>query len=398
MEVAKLHNRIQDFAWGSESYLPQLLGYENPEQKPQAELWMGVHPLGESRVEGASEGTLLPLSEYLQESESSEHSAAQDNLPFLFKVLAAKQPLSIQVHPNKVQAEAGFLRENRAGIAAKAPNRNYKDPNHKPEIALALTPFWALCGFRSIDEIRQNFAHFESDCIDFDDHQSFFFSLMQLEREPKEKLLQAARQSWQNPTHQYAPELALWLERLAGDYPGDLGTLAPLYLHLFCLQPGEAIYLSAGILHAYLEGSVMELMSNSDNVLRGGLTAKHKDLAELMSTVIFEEFPLRIIKKCEMDVHRSYYPTTAEEFRLERWELRPENSSLYFPSGHPVMLAFVFAGAANINGVHLGQGQSCIIPASSGEVTAKAAPKEPEGKAQNATLYVAAAKEFAKAL
>ena len=359
MEVARLNNRIQEFAWGSESYLPQLLGYENPEQKPQAELWMGVHPLGESYACGPN----VPLSRYLQEGQAAEN--AQNNLPFLFKVLAAKQPLSIQVHPNRAQAEAGFLRENREGIASGAPNRNYKDPNHKPEIALALTPFWALCGFRPIDQIRQNFGPLESRYIQFDDHQSFFSSLMQLEREPKEMLLQAARQS----LGQYAPEISLWLERLLQAYPNDLGTLAPLYLHLFCLKPGEAIYLGAGILHAYLEGSAMELMSNSDNVLRGGLTAKHKDLAELMNTVIFEEFPMRIIEEREMDLYRSYYPTTAEEFRLECWVLR--DSPLYFPARHPVMLAFVYAGAANINGVYLKQGQSCIIPASSGEVTQK---------------------------
>ena len=387
MKVAKLHNRIQDFAWGSESYLPQLLGYQNPEQKPQAELWMGVHPLGESRVDGVD--TLL--SEYLQEAHSPNENKdenTQNSLPFLFKVLAAKQPLSIQVHPNKTQAQEGFLRENRAGIAINAPNRNYKDPNHKPEIALALTPFWAMCGFRPIDEIRKNFSQFESACIDFDDHQSFFSSLMQLESESKEKLLQAAQQSWQDPNHNYAPELARWLERLSQIYPNDIGILAPLYLHLFCLKPGGAIYLSAGVLHAYLEGSVMELMSNSDNVLRGGLTPKHKDLTELMNTVIFEEFPLRIIKGREMDLHRSYYPTKAEEFRLERWELRPGDSSLYFPARHPVMLAFVYAGAAEINGVHLEQGESCIIPASSGEVTAACK------KDQSATLYVAAAKEL----
>ncbi len=405
MKVAKLHNQIQAFAWGSQSYLPCLLGYENPQQKPQAELWMGVHPRAESCVEAVAEGSSgrTPLSQYLMDNcgkmdsgLGSATAAKYQGLPFLFKVLAAGQPLSIQAHPNKAQAEAGFARENADGIALDAPQRNYKDANHKPEVTLALTPFWAMCGFLPLDAIRQNFNRFNhsNPAVDlsFADHQSFFSSLMNLQAQQKAELLDLALRDCAKSPQNYGADVARWVARLAEFYPGDIGALAPLYLHLLCLQPGQAIYLPAGILHAYLEGSAMELMANSDNVLRGGLTPKHQDIPELMRTLHFEAFPLQIIEAREMDLQRSYYPSTAAEFRLERWCLRPEDSALYFPSKHPVMLAFVYQGCVELNGISLKQGQSCIIPASSGEITANVHGGQ-EGE-QDAILFVASAKEI----
>ncbi len=401
MKVARLHNRIQNFAWGSESFLPELLGQPNPEGRPQAELWMGVHPLGESHIaaDAPAEAPGPPLSQYLLDSNGkldagigADTAARYQSLPFLFKVLAARQPLSIQAHPNKAQAEQGFERENAAGIPLRDPGRNYKDPNHKPEIALALTPFRALCGFRPLAQIEENFRSFAGglcdELLDFSGHRHFFASLQGLQKEEaaeqKAILLQAAAQHSSDAVPEWQ-----WFSRLAQFYPGDLGALAPLYLHLFCLEPGQAVYLPAGILHAYLEGSAMELMANSDNVLRGGLTPKHQDLPELMKTLLFEEFELRIIEACEMDLHRSYYPVSAAEFRLEYWRLRPEDSALYFPQKHPVMLAFVYRGSVEINGLPLRQGQSCVIPAGCGELTARVATAD-----ATAELYVAAAKDI----
>ncbi|WGK68545.1 mannose-6-phosphate isomerase, class I [Candidatus Haliotispira prima] len=401
MRVAKLYNQIQSFAWGSGSFLPELLGYENPEHTPQAELWMGVHPIGESSVETVSEGKSgrIPLSRYLRNNNDqqdgsidSDMPTESQSLPFLFKVLSSERPLSIQAHPNKAQAEEGFRRENQAGIPLNAPHRNYKDPNHKPEITLALTPFWALCGFRSLTEIKQNFSHFAGSLPDFNDHEEFFSGLMQMEAGQKAALIEQTLQRCKSGARDYGLDVSKWILRLAEFYPGDLGALAPLYLHLFCLEPGQAIYLPAGILHAYLEGSAMELMSNSDNVLRGGLTPKHQDIPELMKTLVFEEFPPRIIEAIKMDLHRSYYPTNATEFRLERWSLSTEDSGLYFPQKHTVMLAFVYQGRAEINGMTLEQGQSCIIPASCGEISAKIC-KGPQ-ETPSATLYVAVAKDI----
>ena len=399
MKIAKLQNKIQDFAWGSSSYLPELLGYANLEQKPQAELWMGIHPLGESQVEDIINDNVQPLSQYLQDQDGKlstglgvETAAMYSGLPFLFKVLAAAQPLSIQAHPSKAQAEEGFSRENILGIELRAAERNYKDPNHKPEIALALTPFWALCGFRPIANIQQNFGYLVFDTtlnnnhrkLSFTDHESFFASLMSLEPQQKSSLLISARQN----LSYFPSDTAKWVSNLMEFYPDDLGALAPLYLNLLHLKPGEAIYLPPGVLHAYLEGSAMELMANSDNVLRGGLTSKHQDISELMKVLTFEEFTPRVIHAQTMDLHRSYYPTFAAEFRLECWQLKPEDSALYFPYKHPVMLAFVFQGCIEIGGITLKPGQSCIIPAGSGEFTAKVSPiSEKSG-----ILYVAVAK------
>ncbi len=393
MKVAKLHNQIQAFAWGSVAYLPELLGYENSQKKPQAELWMGVHPLGESYI-AESSAKQISLSQYLLDSDGTlniglgKNTAAKyHNLPFLFKVLAASTPLSIQAHPNKNQAIAGFARENTAGIALNEPERNYKDTNHKPEITLALTPFWALCGFRPMEKIAQHFGYFANDgLLSFNDHKSFFANLMGLKPEQKTNLLNSALKNLAN----FTPDIKKWVACLTELYPNDLGALAPLYLNLFCLNPGQAVFLPAGILHAYLEGSAMELMANSDNVLRGGLTPKHQDIPELMKILAFAEFMPCIIEESKMDLHRSYYPVSAEEFHLECWKLNSENSALYIPFQHPVMLAFVYQGCAEINGVILQQGESCIIPAGSGAISAKNA----EIGDKDAILYVALAKDI----
>lgn len=392
MKIVKLSNTIQDFAWGDTDFLPQLLNYPNPEKKPQAELWMGVHPRGESLVGDT------PLSQYLLDAFGTYNKSLGvkvaerfQGMPFLFKVLAAASPLSIQAHPNKEQAAEGFARENAAGITLDAPHRNYKDPNHKPEITLALTPFWALCGFRELHEIENNLlSHIERMPeeqrlkLDFSDHKAFFSQLMQLSPEDKTSLLSCVLEGIKN----HSSNEAHWVLKLAQHYPGDIGALAPLYLNLILLQPGEAIYLRAGILHAYLEGAAMELMANSDNVLRGGLTPKHQDTEEMLKVLSFEASPCVPIKAQNMDLHRSYYPSNAEEFRLECWQLRPEDGLLYFPSRHPFMLAFVYTGKISINGEEFSQGDAIVIPYNENELSIKLL------SAESATLYVAAAKEL----
>lgn len=364
MEVAKLTNIVQTFSWGSRDYLPDLLGYANAEQLPQAELWMGVHPKGESRV-----GAQL-LGRYLRgENGVGDSARALSSLPFLFKILAAEKALSIQVHPNREQAEQGFGREERSGIPLDAPHRNYKDPNQKSEILMALTPFWTLCGFRPLERIERDFTALlgperQRLALRFDSLREFFQTLMNLEPEPRSRLIRAVLAKL-DPGR--SPDE--WILRLQELYPGDIGILAPLYLNLFCLEPGEAVFLRPGVPHSYLEGAGVELMTNSDNVLRGGLTPKHKDLAELTEILLFEPFEPEILRAEAVDGQRSYYASEAEEFRLERWELRSGGEPVRFPAGHPVMIAFVYSGSASVNQLNLERGESCVIPADCGEVT-----------------------------
>jgi mannose-6-phosphate isomerase len=217
-------------------------------------------------------------------------------LPFLFKVLAAERPLSIQAHPNLEQARAGFARENAAGIPLDAPNRCYKDPNHKPELICALTPFSALSGFRAIDEIIERFEALGTSALndtiaklgsdsDRGSLSHFFRDLMTLDRELRRAILVRAQKVAKH--HGAGDAVWSWVARLGNLYPDDTSVLAPLYLNLVPLDSGEALYLPAGEPHSYLTGVGVEIMANSDNVLRGGLTRKHIALEELLNTLTF---------------------------------------------------------------------------------------------------------------
>jgi len=217
-------------------------------------------------------------------------------LPFLFKVLASAKPLSIQAHPNRAQARQGFARENELGIPLDAPNRNYKDDNHKPEIICALTPFWALIGFRKIEEMIDLLERLQIHSLEKEIDilraqpnsaglKDFFRAVMTLDKQSKEEavgeaLVSAEARADEDP-------VSSWMIKLHQEYPGDIGVLSTVLLNLIRLEPGDALYQSAGELHAYLEGVGMELMANSDNVLRGGLTPKHVDVPELLNTLNF---------------------------------------------------------------------------------------------------------------
>ncbi|MFM5588390.1 mannose-6-phosphate isomerase, class I [Aeromonas rivipollensis] len=287
-----MHNPIQGYDWGSHDALTTLFGIPNPAGKPQAELWMGAHPNGCSEVTLA--GNVQRLSTLIERAPAAVLGDATvarfGSLPFLFKVLCAEKALSIQVHPSKAQAEAGFAKEEAAGIDPKAANRNYKDPNHKPELVFALTPYQAMNGFRAIPAILALFDRMGLPALaeltealrqsqDEAGLQHFFHQLLVLEGTRKEEalagLLAYAAQ------HQDEETFAL-ITSLAAQYPGDVGLLSPLLLNVVTLQPGQAMYLDACTPHAYVRGTGLEIMANSDNVLRAGLTPKYIDVAELL--------------------------------------------------------------------------------------------------------------------
>ena len=327
MAVYKLKNRIQKYAWGSVSAIPELLGYSNPDNEPLAELWMGAHPKSPSVIIGPG-GKEIALNEYIDadaEKVLGEGSAKRFNgrLPYLFKVLAAGSPLSIQAHPSLEQAREGYRRENEAGIAIDAYNRNYKDDNHKPEIICALSEYHAMRGFRHPDAIIENFRKIMipelEPAINALESSSglkvFFTGLMRLGAASRASLIKNALKAGEN-----LPDFR-WIKRFSELYPGDTGILSPLYLNVVTLKPGEAMYLAAGELHAYLEGTGIELMANSDNVLRGGLTPKYVDVDELLSTLNFTSCEPEILTPVKISGMEYAYAADVPEFYLSRIEL-----------------------------------------------------------------------------
>lgn len=352
----EIDNVLRDYAWGSTTAIASLLG--RPESgRPEAELWIGAHPDSPSVAHVPEDGTQTPLDALI--ARDPEHFLGADSvarfgprLPFLAKILAAAQPLSLQVHPSLEQARAGFARENEAGLAADAANRNYRDDNHKPEMIFALTPFEALCGFRPAAETRQILQHVLSafDAVEGEVPGLVPALLADLDeadegaglRRAFERLISGG-QSVADATAQvvaallaggsFAPfeaELGTVVS-LNEKYPGDPGVLTSLLLNRISLQPGEAVYLPAGNVHAYLHGLGVEVMASSDNVLRGGLTPKFVDVPELLRTIDFHPVAVPMLGAESTVLDQELYRPPFAEFQLQRIELAPD--------GAPVPLA-----------------------------------------------------------
>lgn len=299
-------------------------------------MWMGAHPKAPSMaVVEKGEVSLGALIDNDPEGVLGQATAGRfgGRLPFLLKVLAAERPLSIQAHPDKSQAAAGFARENQAGVPLDAPDRNYKDDNHKPECICALSEFHALCGFREIDEIAGYFFRVLPEAaVDSvlgkksgnAGLQAFFRNLMQMPAAQAAAIVDkaaayAVASAAQDPVFE-------WIAALSAEYPGDIGALAPAFLNLVVLSPGQAMFLPAGVLHAYLRGTGIELMANSDNVLRGGLTPKHVDVPELLKVLDFSPMLPPVLHPVAVDVCERFYPTDAAEFNLSVIEVSPEQA------------------------------------------------------------------------
>ncbi|MEI2605517.1 mannose-6-phosphate isomerase [Erwinia aphidicola] len=292
--MQKLINSLQNYAWGSKHALTDLYGIANPSQQPMAELWMGAHPKSPSKVLVNGEPQSLRALIDADKASLLGPAVAQrfGELPFLFKVLCAEQPLSIQVHPSKPAAEAGYARENAAGVPIDAAERNYKDANHKPELVYALTPFKAINGFRPLRQIQSllqpvagahpAIAHFLN-AADETRLAQLFASLLSMKEEEKSLALDILRTAL--PGQHGEP----WqtIAEIAEVYPDDCGLFSPLLLNVVTLQPGEAMFLFAETPHAYLHGVALEVMANSDNVLRAGLTPKYIDVPELLANLKF---------------------------------------------------------------------------------------------------------------
>ncbi|MCW2254629.1 mannose-6-phosphate isomerase [Providencia alcalifaciens] len=294
--MLKMINKIQNYDWGSKTALTQLYSIPNPHHLPMAELWMGAHPKASSHVVDPKTGHEIALIDFIASNPEKvlgkKIADTFSRLPFLFKVLCADKPLSVQVHPSKIYAEVGFAKENAAGIPIDSPIRNYKDDNHKPELIYALTPFKAMNAFRPLEEIGEllDFVSAAHPEIQFfvqspseEKLAKLFAQILNLSGEQKELalgVLKAALNSRQGEP---------WntIKQMVSLYPEDTGLFAPLLLNVIELQPGEAMFLYARTPHAYIEGVGLETMANSDNVLRAGLTNKHIDVPELIANVDF---------------------------------------------------------------------------------------------------------------
>lgn len=348
----RLEGKLQSYAWGSRTAIAAVLGRE-PSGDPEAELWLGAHPGGPTRLvekSGAAEDLAgLIASDPL--GHLGERVAGQWNqLPFLLKVLAADKALSLQVHPTMDQARAGFAREESQGVPLSAPHRNYKDASHKPELIYALGSFSALSGFRPLPEmieVTRAFGFEEAgpglgelwaaleEGADARSLEIFFrglFSLTETQRAAAISLA-VARAKRPDALPVSARGIAPWLSEFAAQYPSDPGVLASLLLNLVVLSPGEAMYLPAGNLHAYLRGTGLEIMASSDNVLRGGLTPKHVDVEELCNILSFESFlPNKsegIEETCADGLVTAKFVTAASEFELSILDI-PEGGSFEF--------------------------------------------------------------------
>ncbi|AKH65204.1 MULTISPECIES: mannose-6-phosphate isomerase [Photorhabdus] len=302
--MLKMINQIQHYSWGSKTALAHIYGVENPDDLPMAELWMGAHPKSSSIVADPETGKPVALNELIaSDPEKYLGKKVSDRfhrLPFLFKVLCAAQPLSIQVHPDKASAEAGFTKENNAGIPLDSPERNYKDDNHKPELVYALTPFRAMNGFRPLNEIAQllevvTAAHPK---IQFfiqkpnEQNLAFLFSQLLHMRGKQKQLALGVLKSALNSR---IGEPWDTIKKMTEFYPDDNGLFTPLLLNVIELEPGQAMFLCARTPHAYLEGVALEVMANSDNVLRAGLTNKRMDIPELMANLDFVSKPINTL-------------------------------------------------------------------------------------------------------
>ena len=326
----QLTSTVRHYPWGSRTVIPELLGLDSPAEQPYAELWMGAHPDAPSRL---ADGTPLDAAIAAAPDELLGRSVRErfgPRLPFLMKVLAADKPLSLQAHPTTAQAEAGFAAEEAAGVPKDDPARTFKDPFHKPEILLAITPVEALCGFRPVQESLHCLAKLQLPelmptiaALARGGLRAAVPQLLALSERRRESLVSAVAERAAGYVAAHDPEFIntyRWAAQLAGDYPGDPGVVISLMCNHLRLSPGEAVFLPAGNLHAYLCGAGVEVMASSDNVLRGGLTAKHVDLAALIEVLDFTDGRVPVLHPV-LGPGGLRYPVPVEDFDLTRVEL-----------------------------------------------------------------------------
>lgn len=334
-----LRNPVRPYAWGSRTVIAELLGNPVPAPHPEAELWIGAHPADPSMLVG-SDGAERSLLEVLDADPVGQlGSRSVDRwgvrLPFLVKILAAEEALSLQAHPSAALAKEGYRREEAAGIPRDAANRDYPDPMAKPELLCALSEFHALAGFRNVHRSVEMLKALPAEGLvpytgllaeapDEDGLRALFTTWVTLPQPALDALLPEVLDACVEHLRchgRFGAECRTVLE-LGEAYPGDAGVLCALLLNRITLSPGEAIYLPAGNLHAYLRGTGLEVLGNSDNVLRCGLTPKHVNVPELLRVLDFSHGDMEVRRGDTVAPNVHVYATEAREFELSRlhWE------------------------------------------------------------------------------
>ena len=356
MGMFKIHGVIKNYEWGTKDYLPSLLNVEK-DGRPQAEYWMGTHPSGEA----------------VTESGEALSACIGHKLPYLFKVLSIASPLSLQCHPTKAQAEEGWKREEEDRNAGK--DVNYRDDNDKPEILCALTPVTALCGFRDFYEMKYALEKavpetYEKYLSSFSDIRSLFIGLFSFSSEIKNEILSELKESVSSPSlpssdGDFLTRAGIIRETLE-KYPGDIGSVFPLMMNVMEVEPGEALYLGPDTLHAYIRGNGIELMTASDNVLRGGLTPKRVDISELERIMNFASYRVDVTAVRTDIGGPKWYITPAQSFNLgvvtAKSSVRLEHDS--------ILLSFADSHISRADeNVKLGKGECLFVPGSADTVS-----------------------------
>lgn len=373
----RLKGTVQHYAWGGFEYIPKLVGLPAQPGVPYAEYWLGAHPKASGMV--VVDGIVTSLDKLI--AGNSEQLLGvrvvqcYGRLPFLLKILDVREMLSIQVHPTKADAEAGFARENALGIPLDAPERNYKDDNHKPELQLALSDFWLLHGFRPAADLRQTLAavpelapllaHFVHD-----DYRELYEYAMTMPDEEAAALLrplanrllplyQASKLPIISPDYWAAKALS---SGTAGRY--DRGIFSLYFFNLVKLEPGQALFQGAGVPHALLQGQAIEIMANSDNVVRGGLTPKTVDIPELLRLVRFQSTATRLINSQQDGAFEELFVTPIEEFCLGHIQL-PDKTSSYRRDTESLEIVYCLSGEVTLESsevqIVLKRGESAVI-------------------------------------
>ena len=378
--IYKLTGTLQNYVWGGNQYIPELLNLPVEENQYYAEWWLGAHNSAPSIIE--VNGEKQPLTEFLQQNPTAvgvqSREVFGDELPYLLKILDVAKPLSIQLHPTKVQAEIGFAEENAKGIDLKAPTRTYKDNNHKPEMMIALSDFWLLHGFKNKADIfvtlemRSSLAPLAEKLRNQDLH-TFYAEIMQADQstlyqwiapivQEKQLAYSANELALTNPDYWlfYTMDaMEISLEKL------DAGLICFYLFNIVHIKTGEGIYQDAGIPHAYLRGQNIELMACSDNVIRGGLTPKYVDIPELLKIVDCREVEPDIIPVVQHDARVFTYSTPAKDFALQN--IQYECGETHCLKNQSAGILLVIKGQLNLRSetaaLSLKQGESAFITA-----------------------------------
>lgn len=388
--MEKMINTLQHYAWGCKDALTGLYGITDPDARPIAELWMGALPKSSSRVLDPQGNEIALHTLITRDPQGMLGRAVAERfgeLPFLFKVLCADEPLSIQVHPSLSAARAGFAKENQAGISLDAPNRNYKDANHKLELVFALTPFQAMNGFRTLSSIvslLQPVAGAHPTIAAFLAHPDeqhlaqLFGDLLTMIGEQKSLALDILSVALD---HQHGEP---WdtVRMIAEIYPYDSGLFSPLLLNVVTLQPSQAMFLFAQTPHAYLKGVALEVMANSDNVLRAGLTPKYIDVPELMANVQFVAKPEDMLLTVPEERDGALvFPIPVDDFAFSLHTLTLAPRTLAQDSA---AVLFCVDGQATVDG----DGRQCTLqPGQSVFIAAKDSPITVSGSGRLARVY-----------